>query len=124
MLRVFNNTARYVDQCVVPDTYIYTDKGPVKIETVVSNETQIINEKGEMEVIENVLEHSYDGSMITIKTMHSLEPLTITQEHPILVLSGQQRGLNYNTIKILRTLPHQLSYFFEKHPSLFLQFYL
>jgi ribonucleotide reductase alpha subunit len=99
MLRVFNNTARYVDQCVIPDTYIYTDKGPVKIENVVSNETQIINEKGEMEVIENVLEHSYDGSMITIKTMHSLEPLTITQEHPILVLSGQQRGLNYNTIK-------------------------
>ena len=99
MLRVFNNTARYVDQCVLPDTYIYTDKGPMFIENVVSNETKIINENGEMEVIQNVLEHSYNGKMLSIKTMHSLEPLTITEEHPLLVLSGQKKGLNYNIIK-------------------------
>ena len=99
MLRVFNNTARYVDQCVLPDTYIYTDKGPMFIENVVSNETKIINENGEMEVIQNVLEHSYNGKMLRIKTMHSLEPLTITEEHPLLVLSGQKKGLNYNIIK-------------------------
>ena len=99
MLRVFNNTARYVDQCVLPDTYIYTDKGPMFIENVVSNETKIINENGEMEVIQNVLEHSYNGKMLRIKTMHSLEPLTITEEHPLLVLSGQKKGLNYNVIK-------------------------
>jgi ribonucleotide reductase alpha subunit len=99
MLRVFNNTARYVDQCVLPDTYIYTDKGPMFIENVVSNETKIINENGEMEVIQNVLEHSYNGKMLRIKTMHSLEPLTITEEHPLLVLSGQTKGLNYNIIK-------------------------
>jgi hypothetical protein len=32
--------------------------------------------------------------MLSIKTMHSLEPLTITEEHPLLVLSGQKKGLN------------------------------
>jgi len=99
MLRVFNNTARYVDQCVVPKTFIYTDKGPIHIENVVANETKIVNENGEMEIIENVLEHSYTGSMLSIKTMHSIDPLIITKEHPILVLSGQKRGLNYNIIK-------------------------
>ncbi len=31
MLRVFNNTARYVDQCLTPDTIIYTSKGPKPI---------------------------------------------------------------------------------------------
>jgi ribonucleotide reductase alpha subunit len=31
MLRVFNNTARYVDQCVVPETFIYTTDGPKHI---------------------------------------------------------------------------------------------
>ena len=99
MLRVFNNTARYVDQCVVPTTYIYTDKGPIHIENVVANETKIVNEHGDMEIIENVLEHSYSGSMLSIKTMHSIDPLIITKEHPILVLSGQKQGLDYTVIK-------------------------
>ena len=29
MLKVFNETARYVDQCVMPETIIYTTEGPM-----------------------------------------------------------------------------------------------
>ena len=32
MLKVFNNTAKYVDQCVVPETIIYTTDGPKQIQ--------------------------------------------------------------------------------------------
>ena len=32
MLRVFNDTARYVDQCVTPETIIYTTEGPKQIQ--------------------------------------------------------------------------------------------
>jgi ribonucleotide reductase alpha subunit len=99
MLRVFNNTARYVDQCVTPETYLYTTSGPMKIQDVMSNETEIINSNGTPEVIENVLEHPYNGSIYEIETAHSIEPLTITDEHPVYVIPGQKKGINYNIIE-------------------------
>ena len=77
MLKVFNNTAKYVDQCIVPETYIYTTQGPKKIQDVIGGETQIINENGESEVIENVLEHPYEGTIYCIDTMHSLSLIHI-----------------------------------------------
>jgi len=98
MLRVFNNTARYVDQCITPETYLYTTSGPIKIQNVMSNETEIINSTGNTEVIENVLEHPYNGLVYKIETMHSIEPLTITDEHPIFVISNQKKGINYEII--------------------------
>ena len=88
MLRVFNNTAKYVDQCVTPDTFIYTTKGPKCMEHLVGNETFVINATGGHEVIETVLEHSYDGPMIHLKNAHSSVDLKITPEHPLLVLEG------------------------------------
>jgi hypothetical protein len=99
MLKVFNNTAKYVDQCILPETIIYTTQGPKQIQHCVMNETEIYNLKGETEVIENVLEHPYEGDLIEIETMHSIHNLTITPEHPVYVLSGQKKGLNYKVIK-------------------------
>jgi ribonucleoside-diphosphate reductase alpha subunit len=97
MLRVFNNTARYVDQCIVPNTIIYTTKGPTEIQNVIQNETQIFNSLGECETVQNVLEHPYDGDIYHIKTEHSIYPLKITNEHPVLCLDFQSRGINYDT---------------------------
>ena len=97
MLRVFNNTARYVDQCVLPETIIYTTQGPIQIQHCIMNETEIYNLQGDVEVIQNVLEHPYDGEVLEIETMHSIHPLTITPEHPVFVLRGQKKVL---TIKL------------------------
>jgi len=99
MLRVFNNTAKYVDQCVHPETIIYTTQGPKQIQQCIIGETEIINLTGNSEVIENVLEHYYDGEVLEIETMHTIFPLLITPEHPVYVLPGQPKGLNYSLIK-------------------------
>jgi len=99
MLRVFNMTARYVDQCVTPETYIYTTQGPMCIANVCAGETRVLNSEGKAEVIENVLEHPYDGEMFQIKTMHSMEPLQITGEHPVYVVANQPKGLNHDVIR-------------------------
>ena len=96
MLRVFNNTARYVDQCIVPNTIIYTTRGPTEIQNVISNETQIFNSIGDYETIQNVLEHSYDGNIYNITTKYAINPLKITEEHPVLCLDFQTRGINYD----------------------------
>ena len=99
MLRVYNNTARYVDQCVHPETIIYTTNGPIQVQHCSLNETKIFNAKGDCETIENVLEHPYEGEIYNIETMHSIDNLKITPEHPLFVLRDQKKGLNYNVIK-------------------------
>jgi ribonucleoside-diphosphate reductase alpha subunit len=86
MLRVFNNTAKYVDQCVTPETIIYTDEGPIKIESCISGKTKVFNKTGGIETIENVLEHYYQGPMLIIRTTFSRTPLQITPLHPVYTL--------------------------------------
>jgi ribonucleotide reductase alpha subunit len=85
MLRVFNNTAKYVDQCVHPETTIYTTHGPKQIQECIIGETEIFNLNGSSEVIKDVLEHHYDGFIREIYTDGSLSPLKITGEHPVYV---------------------------------------
>jgi ribonucleotide reductase alpha subunit len=99
MLRVFNNTAKYVDQCVLPETYIYTTQGPIEIQNCSYGETKVFNLTGDVETIENVLEHPYEGEIYSIETMHSIDNLRITPEHPVYALVGQSRGLNYSVIE-------------------------
>ena len=99
MLRVFNHTAKYVDQCVVPETIIYTKKGPIEIKDCIVGETEIVNASGNIEYIHDVLEHPYDGELLLVNTTHSIEPLRITPEHPIMAIQGQEKGTQYKTIK-------------------------
>jgi len=98
MLRVFNNTARYVDQCITPETIIYTTNGPMEIQHCVAGDTKIFTTDG-CETINNVLEHSYTGDTLIINSIHSFTPLTITPEHPVYCLKNQSKGLNYSVIK-------------------------
>lgn len=99
MLRVFNHTAKYVDQCVVPETIIYTTKGPIEIQDCIVGETEIVNAQGEVETIQDVLEHPYEGELLNIQTLHSMVPLQITPEHPVWAIQGQKKGLNYSLIE-------------------------
>ena len=99
MLKVFNNTAKYVDQCVHPETIIYTTEGPKQIQHCSVGETSIYGLNGEKEVIQNVLEHSYEGEFLEIESMHSIFPLKITPQHPVYALRNQQKGLNYKVIQ-------------------------
>ncbi|MFK5969299.1 MAG: ribonucleoside-diphosphate reductase subunit alpha [Candidatus Marithrix sp.] len=89
MLRVFNNTARYVDQCVKPETIIYTSKGPLQIQELLQDEDEIINLTGSVEKVQNILEHPYNGPIWSISTDYSSSPLEITPEHPVYVLHDQ-----------------------------------
>ena len=98
MLRVFNDTARYVDQCVKPETIIYTTEGPKQIQFCELNKTTIFTTNGP-EIIQNILEHPYEGCMKKIYNLHSLEPLEITLEHPVYCIRNQCKQLNYSIIK-------------------------
>jgi ribonucleotide reductase alpha subunit len=82
MLRVYNSTAQYVDQCFHPNTYLYTSSGCKKISQIQEGD-QIINSLGHLQSVNKVLEHSYKGRVYKIKTTLSNRPIIITPEHPI-----------------------------------------
>jgi ribonucleoside-diphosphate reductase alpha chain len=98
MLRVFNNTARYVDQCFTPDTIIYTENGPKVIEEV-SITDKVLTSKGTFENVNLPIRHDFDGKMLEIQLKHAIYPIRVTGEHQIQALKGQQKGLNYDVIK-------------------------
>ena len=87
MLRVFNNTAKYVDQCLTPETVLYTSRGPIPISRAETGITQVWNIDGKTETVRNVLEHAYTGPLLEIRLQNRDTPLRITPEHLVKVVS-------------------------------------
>jgi ribonucleotide reductase alpha subunit len=89
MLKVFNETARYVDQCFVPGTLIYTLNEPKKIENVTIGD-MVLTSSGEYHKVMLPVRHEYDsskqGNMLNIKLINSKTLVTVTQEHQIMAL--------------------------------------
>jgi ribonucleoside-diphosphate reductase alpha subunit len=114
MLKVFNNTAKYIDQCVHPETIIYTTQGPKQIQHCSVGETAIYNLKGGTEVIKDVLEHPYEGETLIINTDHSIYPLQITPEHPVYAFRTTTNQFDWVDAKDL-TLDDMLVYPIPKY---------
>ena len=88
MLRVFNNTAKYVDQCLDPETIVYSKRGPVKIKNIVVGD-EVITDDGNFYPIRKVLDYpNYKGDLHTIDVKHSLGPLRVTEMHPLWVIKN------------------------------------
>lgn len=110
MLRVFNDTARYVDQCVPGDTLLYTEEGLRRIDQCMAGHTRILNSEGRWETIQRVLEHSYHGDMLQITFAHKqLPPLHITPLHPILVYNQLTQTVTFEEAERLDPRVHSLA---------------
>ena len=98
MLRVFNDAARYVDQCFHPDTLLYTRQGIKRIDDIVLGE-ELLTAEGEFNRVSRLLRNTYQGNMIEIGVKHSIEPILVTPGHTFLVLRGQQKMVNHDVIR-------------------------
>jgi ribonucleotide reductase alpha subunit len=102
MLRVFNNTARYVDQCFPADTHIVIRNGSKRIadmepgdEVLTSGGSETVEESGKHYVkgdgftfhkVQKRVTHTYSGLMYHI-TFSSGGTVTVTPQHPFLIMS-------------------------------------
>ena len=98
MLRVFNNTARYVDQCFTPDTVIFTKRGPIAIEDV-SVTDEVLTSRGSYAQVNLPVRHEYKGTLLEIQVKNAVYPVRTTPEHQIFALKGQAKGLNFDVIR-------------------------
>jgi len=92
MLRNFNDTARYVDQCFTPDTLVLTQDGPAPISTILPGQKVLTSDGTYHNVLKQVI-HSYSGTMHSIQLKGHPVPVTVTEEHPILSVKTDGRSL-------------------------------
>ena len=98
MLRVFNNTARYVDQCFTPDTLIYTQNGIKPIEDV-NIADKVLSSSGNYETVNTPVRHEYKGTILNIQVKNAISKINVTPEHQVFALKGQAKGINFDVIR-------------------------
>jgi len=89
MLKVFNNTAKYVDQCLDPETIVYTKRGPIKIKNIVIGD-KVITDDGNYYSIGKILDNEYLGDLYTLDVKHTLYPLKLTDMHPLWTIKNDK----------------------------------
>lgn len=99
MLKVFNDTARYVDQCFSPGTIIHTMDGPTCIEKIKIGD-RLLTHTGKMQPVDKVLQHDYEGPILRISTEYGVEDVAITPQHQILALKNQRNESDRTMILI------------------------
>jgi len=84
MLKVYNDTAKYVDQCFAPGTVVHTYEGTKTIEMIKPGEL-LLTADGNFQPVEKVLEHDYEGEIWILS--HGLSfGVKVTPEHQMLAL--------------------------------------
>lgn len=86
MLRNFNETARYVDQCFTPDTLVYTSEGIKTIATVAIGD-KVLASTGDYKNVNMLVRHNYSGKIMSFHTANNIYDVKVTPEHQILALS-------------------------------------
>jgi len=84
LIKVFNEIARYVDQCFVPGTQIITDKGHVNIENLVPD-NKVLCSNGTYQNVNMLVKHKYNGKVFEVK-LHGQNTVRVTPEHQMFSL--------------------------------------
>jgi ribonucleoside-diphosphate reductase alpha chain len=97
MLKVFNETARYVDQCFVPETPVSTENGNIPISQIAPGD-RVLTTSG-YEMVSNVKE--FDAENRTIYNLSDGEAsVSVTEEHPFLCVRTDDNDIDLIRQKI------------------------
>jgi hypothetical protein len=94
MLKVFNETARYVDQCFIGETEIMTDSGFKQIKNVEKGDLVISSDGNSHEVLELIKSYPAGKQFITVETENGQN--TVTSDHLFLAVKN---GLSFTNIE-------------------------
>jgi hypothetical protein len=96
MLKVFNETARYVDQCFTGDTKVLTDRGSIEISDV-NTDDSVLTSDGNFNKVLDTKPFDYTGDLIKITTTKG--SVKVTPEHLFLCVTGINENDTNDSIK-------------------------
>jgi ribonucleoside-diphosphate reductase alpha subunit len=82
MLRIFNATAKYVDQCLLPDTIVHTRIGEKYIKDIHIGD-EVISIDGNYHTIGKILDYQYEGPLYSIQLENNAADIQMTCKHPL-----------------------------------------
>jgi len=88
MLRVFNNTARYVDQCFVADTVIHVEEGTKPISKIKVGDL-VLTHMGNYRKVLKVLEYDLKDQQLYEVVTNENKKVVVTGKHPLLCVRNQ-----------------------------------
>lgn len=94
-LKIFNETARAVDQCFTPDSKVITDKGLVNINEINEGDS-VLSSDGKFNKVIERKEFIKDDEFVVIKTKSGLNK--VTKEHQILVIRNLPKDIEDSSI--------------------------
>lgn len=98
MLKVFNQTGRYVNQCFTPDTWVYSQEGPKQMKDITTNDN-LVTIDGEFKKVNEVIVNKVNKEILQIRATNTLFPVRVTKEHELYIIKNQTKTLNFSVIK-------------------------
>ena len=94
-LKIFNETARAVDQCFTPDSKVITNNGLVNINEINEGDS-VLTSDGKFNKVLKRKEFTKDDEFVVIKTKSGLNK--VTKDHQILVIRNLAKDIEDSSI--------------------------
>jgi ribonucleoside-diphosphate reductase alpha chain len=88
MLKVANEVFKYVNQCFVPETPVYTARGVVRIDTITPGDTVLTKDGTFRSVLEVFVRDAVEEAGVTLVPTHGFMPVTCTAVHDVWAIQG------------------------------------
>jgi len=88
LLKTYNATAKYINQCFVPETIIYTNNGIKQIKDIVVGNDSVITNDGTYKTVLDKIVNNVDKDILEIKTTLGFETIKVTNEHQLYVVKN------------------------------------
>jgi ribonucleoside-diphosphate reductase alpha chain len=98
MLKVYNETAKYVNQCFTPDTWVYSQNGPKQMKDITTTDN-LITIDGTFKKVNEVIKNNVNKEIMEIRATNTLFPVKVTKEHELYLLKNQKKITNYAVVK-------------------------
>lgn len=114
MLRVYNNTARYVNQCFTGETLVQTIDGAVRIDTIKQLD-RVLTIDGSYQPVLQVAKSNVNGMILEFSSPFVFDPVRVTNVHELYTFDTMSlekkyiAAMDFDTNKHLMAFPMQVS---------------
>lgn len=97
MLKVYNEIARYINQCFTSEVKVFTEKGLISMKNIKPGD-KVYTKDGSLQEVKKVYCDEYNKEILNIKITHDYENIKVTPEHPFWVVKNQPSNTNFKVI--------------------------